>query len=329
MNKKRASNAKQAAGSPKRQAAPTQADQAPRSRDELRRAQLMRVQKKRRRKKAALSLVLFLLILCVGAVLTLTVFFHISNYEIKGNSRYTAQEIIDASGIAKGENLFLCKTEQAAGRIQEKLPYVDTVTIRRKLPDKLVITVEEAQLKLAVQQGNAWLVMTGGGKVLEIGATELPQGAAELKGVAVKSASPGKQAVFPPKMQQAETATQAGESTQAGEEGGQSLEKTVLDHLLQAARQAGLADMTQIDLTNLNDIRVTWRGRIVLLLGEDEHLAQKMGLGLEVIARQDADGTEKKGSINLTIPKKAFFSETIETEPAQPPAAQVTSQPAA
>lgn len=322
MNQKTASNVKRATGPHKKRAVPAQADHTPRSRDEERRAQRLRDQKKRRRKKAVLYFVLFLLILCVGTVLTFTVFFHIAGYEIKGNSRYTAQEIIAAAEIAQGENLFLCKTGQAAERIQEKLPYVESVTIRRKLPDKLVITVQEAQFKLAVQQGNAYLIMTGGGKVLEIGATELPEGAALLKGVAVKSASPGKQAEFLP----AGAAAQTGESVQDGQAKSQPPEKTVLEHVLQAAQQAGLDDITQIDLTDLEDIKVTCQGRMELLLGEDDQLAQKIGLGLEVIARQDADGTQKKGSINLTIAKKAFFSETIETEDTAPSATQPATQ---
>lgn len=320
MNQRKASN-NQAAGPNKKRTAPAQAGQTPRSRDEIRRAQQLRAQKKRRRKKAALCLALFLLILCVGAVLAFTVFFHISDYEIKGNSRYTAQEIADASGIAKGENLFLCKTEQAAARIQEKLPYVESVSIKRKLPDKLIITVQETQLKLAVQQGNSYLILTGGGKVLEIGAAELPDGAALLKGVAVKSASPGKEAIFPTQAQE--------ETARDGQGASQSPEKTVLEHVLQAAQQAGLTGITQIDLTDLEDIRVTYQGRMELLLGEDEQLAQKMGLGLEVIARQDADGTKKKGSINLTISKKAFFSEKIDPVETTQPATQSATQPAA
>lgn len=314
MNQRTISNQKRAAGPRKRPAAPVPEASAPRSRDEIRREQQLRALKKRRRKKAILSLVLFLLILCVGAVLMFTVFFHISDFEVKGNSRYTAQEIIEASGIAKGENLFLCKTEQAAGQMAEKLPYVESVTIKRKLPDKLVVTVQEAQLRLAVQQGNSYLIMTGSGKVLEIGATKLPEGAALLKGVEVKSASPGKQVSFPPKVQESTQAAQETVSAQQ-QESGQSREKTVLDHLLQAAQEAGLSEITLIDLSDLEDIRVTYQGRMELLLGDDGQLAQKMKLGLEVIAREEESNPDKKGSINLTIPKKAFFSETV--EPAQ------------
>ena len=282
MKQKKNSNLKRAAGPQKRPAAPAQADQTPRSRDEIRREQQLRSLKKRRRKKAILYLVLFLLLLCVGAVLTFTVFFHIADFEVKGNSRYQAQEVIEASGIAKGENLFLCKTEQAAGRIAEKLPYVESVTIKRKLPDKLVITVKEAQLKLAVQQGNSYLIMT-----------------------------------------ESESARAASETVGEQQANGQSQEKTVLDHLLDAVQETGLSGITRIDLSDLGDIRVVYQGRMEMLLGEDDQLAQKLKLGQEVIAREEESNPDKKGSINLTIPKKAFFSETI--EPAQTSKA---SQPA-
>lgn len=302
------------------------------SRDEQRRAQQLRVQKKRRRRKLLLFAVLFLLILGVGTVLILFVFFHITGFEVQGNSRYTAEEVIGASGIAEGENLFLCNTEKAAARITEKLPYVESVSIERRLPDKLVITVEEAQLKLAVQQGNSYLILTGSGKVLEIGATELPEGAVLLKGVRVKSATPGQQASFPPETT-AQTQTESGDQTQETTQPQapvQSASKTVLDHLLQAVQQAGFSGITQIDLTDPEDIRLTYQGRIELLLGEDDGLAQKLSLGMEVIAREEENNPEPKGILNLTIPKKAFFRETVEPETkAVPTQAETQAKPAA
>ena len=58
MKQKKNSNLKRAAGPQKRPAAPAQADQTPRSRDEIRREQQLRSLKKRRRKKAILYLCL-------------------------------------------------------------------------------------------------------------------------------------------------------------------------------------------------------------------------------------------------------------------------------
>ena len=122
MNQKKNSNQKRTAGPQKRPAAPAQAEQTQRSRDEIRREQQLRSLKKRRRKKAILYLVLFLLLLCVGAVLTFTVFFHIAAFEVKGNSRYNAQEIIEASGIAKGENLFCAKQSRRPDGLRKSSP---------------------------------------------------------------------------------------------------------------------------------------------------------------------------------------------------------------
>ena len=127
--------------------------------------------------------------------------------------------------MPKGKTFSYAKQSRRPDGLQKKLPYVESVTIKRKLPDKLVITVKEAQLKLAVQQGNSYLIMTGSGKVLEIGATELPEGAALLKGVEVKSASPGKQASFPPKEQESESARAASETVGEQQANGQSQEK--------------------------------------------------------------------------------------------------------
>lgn len=244
MKQKKNSNLKRAAGPQKRPAAPAQAEQTPRSRDEIRREQQLRSLKKRRRKRQSFILCCFASSLR-GRGADVHGVFHIADFEVKGNSRYQAQEVIEASGIAKGENLFLCKTEQAAGRIAEKLPYVESVTIKRKLPDKLVITVKEAQLKLAVQQGNSYLIMTGSGKVLEIGATELPEGAALLKGVEVKSASPGKQASFPPKEQESESARAASETVGEQQANGQSQEKRCLTICWMLCRRQGFPELRE------------------------------------------------------------------------------------
>ena len=50
-----------------------------------------------------LSLIIILVVVAAGCV----VFFRVGEITVSGVSRYTAQDIIDASGVEKGDNLFL------------------------------------------------------------------------------------------------------------------------------------------------------------------------------------------------------------------------------
>ena len=66
------------------------------------------VRKKRRRRKQNLSLyytAIFFLVAVVGIILSLTVFFNVKEVIVTGNSIYTNNDIILASGIKTGDNL--------------------------------------------------------------------------------------------------------------------------------------------------------------------------------------------------------------------------------
>ena len=78
-------------------------------------------------------------------------------------------EVIEASGIQLGDNLFLLNKYEAARSIAEQLPYIDIedIRIRRELPDTLLIDVAECGTPLAViQDGSAWL-LSPKGKIVE------------------------------------------------------------------------------------------------------------------------------------------------------------------
>ena len=112
---------------------------------------------------------LSVLVICGAVVAALTLFFRVDTIRVTGNDRYTEDEVIQASGIQLGDNLFLLNKYEAARSIAEKLPYIDIedIWIRRELPDTLLIDVAECGTPLAViQDGSAWLVSPKG-KIVE------------------------------------------------------------------------------------------------------------------------------------------------------------------
>lgn len=115
-----------------------------------------------------------------------TVFFQVETLAVTGNSRYTQEEIIAASGVQVGNNLFRMNKKQISQQILRQLPYVESVSILRGLPSTITFQVTEwdavAQVEVYAQgqtqesgseeetqqaaAQEAWLISVGG-KLLE------------------------------------------------------------------------------------------------------------------------------------------------------------------
>lgn len=123
---------------------------------------------KKRRRFGFLYKMLVVIAMIVAVAMGATVFFRVEEMVVSGNVRYTAQQVIDASGIVQGDNLFGMNKFDTARRIRRQLPYVEGVNIRRGWPDALLITVIEsrAAARLSGEEGE-WLISKSG-KVLEL-----------------------------------------------------------------------------------------------------------------------------------------------------------------
>ncbi len=87
-------------------------------------------------------------LMCVVAVIVAltvgaTVFFRVERVTVSGNQRYTQEEIIAASGIQLGDNLYSLNKVRIDRSIRTTLPYVGELTINRALPSTILITVTE------------------------------------------------------------------------------------------------------------------------------------------------------------------------------------------
>ena len=95
------------------------------------------MKKSRHRRSGAVFKVLAVLITAVSILLAMSVFFKISRIDVAGAESYSPEEIIEASGIEVGENLFFVDRFGAASHIFAELPYIDTVTVSRKVYPEL------------------------------------------------------------------------------------------------------------------------------------------------------------------------------------------------
>ena len=106
----------------------------------------MRHNRKRKRGRRRFGLLFKLLCgaaLVAAATLGATVFFQVETIAVTGNSRYTQDEIIAASGVQVGDNLFRMNKKQISQEILHQLPYVESVSILRGLPSTITFQVTE------------------------------------------------------------------------------------------------------------------------------------------------------------------------------------------
>lgn len=124
--------------------------------------------RRRRRGRFSFLLKLFAFLVAAAAmVAAITLFFRMDHIVVSGNERYSEQEVVAASGLSTGGNLYFLNKFDVKEAIFAQLPYVEEVRINRKLPDTLLIEVRECKAVAGVgTPGGIWLI-SDQGKLLE------------------------------------------------------------------------------------------------------------------------------------------------------------------
>lgn len=235
-------------------------------------------------------LFMFLLVLSAAAALSLTVLFKISDIDVTGSSHYSRQQIIEESGIKKGDNLFLTKTEQSSERIREKLPYLGTVAVKRKFPAKIEISVQEDTVYGAAAFGKKYVIIGGGGNALDL-VNSIPNGCTELQGLEVKYA-------------------QAGKLVQYKDAGSENVLKTVME----ALQKNGLSNITAVDFSKSYRIMAVYDNRIRINFGIPSDLDYKMKF-VKSLLKNNIKSTDR-GTLNMSVASdtnKAYFDPNYDT----------------
>lgn len=236
------------------------------------------VQRKKHRHHvlAGFYILLFLIVVAAAVVLSLTVLFKINSVSVTGTSRYTEAQIVQASGIRNGDNLFLIKTGDSAAKIRQQLPYLGKVTVSRAFPTGVKISVEETSEWGAVPFEDGYAILGEDGTVLERTATP-SKSCMQLKGIALKQAQVGFHAQF-------------SDATREG----------VFRTVMAALEKSGLGkQITAADFTKSTKILLTYENRVVLNLGEPTDLDYKFKFA-DSLLKNNIKKTEK-GNLNLSV----------------------------
>ncbi|MCM1486834.1 MAG: FtsQ-type POTRA domain-containing protein, partial [Firmicutes bacterium] len=127
------------------------------------------VKKKKTGKYTLYYMLLGIVVAAVLTVLSVTVLFNITNFEVTGEVSYSDEEIIDACGIIEGENLLRVDIGKAEEAIVTKLVYVDSAEIHRGFPNRLTIKVEAAKPVACFAYGSStYYLVSAKGRLLEV-----------------------------------------------------------------------------------------------------------------------------------------------------------------
>ena len=135
-----------------------------------RRRRRRRIHRRRHREARGgdiVPVILCVLLTPVAIVVAITVFFRVSDIKVTGESGYPDYSIIEASNIEIGQNMFMFDKFKVIDGIFEQMPYLDEISIRRRLPDTVEIIVTRCTAVATIEGEDGWYLIDSKGKLLE------------------------------------------------------------------------------------------------------------------------------------------------------------------
>ena len=218
-----------------------------------------------RRRRSSFSGPLMFAVAIVAAIFVMSVFFRVSDIQVKGNVHYTPEEIIRASAIEEGDNLFFFDRIAATSRALSKLPYIEDVAIERRLPNKVIITVEESSALAYLELGEEQWTLDHRCKVLGKAAEGETEELIPVVGI-----RPGTLMIG----EQMETEDQDVEQVE------------FLAAILDQIEARGLTEnVDQIDFSDPKSPEFRYMGRYTVVLGPEAQLEHKFGMFVTVLEK--------------------------------------------
>ena len=271
----------------------------PMSRDELRQKKYLERRRKRRRNRIIGYSAAIVVLLIAAIVLSITVFFKIGSFVVTGDEVYNSETIIEASELKIGDNMFMFSKSDVSSLVEEKLPYIESLAIKRSPTGKLTFTVTAAKAVMAIDKGDSYVLLSHNCKVLEDAAETIDEGVAIINTSAVISAVTGRTAEF--------------------ENSSDCETLTKLEDILLAN---SIGKITQINILDYTNIRLKYDMRVTLKIGTLSSFEEKLDFINATLNKLDNDEPNFNGTVDFTIENKAFINfgeDAMTTAPAETP----------
>ena len=239
----------------------------------------------RARRRRGFSRPLIFVVVVVAAIFVLSLFFRVEDIRVEGNTHYTDEEIIRAIDIEEGDNLFFFDRFAAISRVFSKLPYIEEVTLKRALPNRITITVEESTALAYLILGDEEWTMDHNCKILGKAA----EGETDLL-VPIVNFDPGTLFI--------------GERLTAAS--GDDAPVDYLNEILTQLEGRGLVpEIDRINFENMNSPEIVYNGRFTVVMGGYSQVDDKFAMLSGVLETLKAGDM---GVIDLSDGRTAKFS---------------------
>lgn len=213
-------------------------------------------------------------------VMGMSVFFKVGTITVSGAEVYSAWAVREASGIEEGDSLLTFSRARATAQIQAKLPYVEKSRIGIKLPETVIIYIEEMDVAYAIKSSDGvWWLMTSSGRMVEqINAADA-ENYTQVLGVTVESPKANEDAVATENTPVGTDATgEAGEATESVPvtvTGAQRLYSAL--QILQALEANDIVgEAASVNVSRLEDIILWYGNRYQVNLGDTSRMEYKI-----------------------------------------------------
>ena len=239
----------------------------------------------RARRRRGFSRPLIFVVVVVASIFALSLFFRVEDIQVEGNTHYTDDEIIRAIDIEEGDNLFFFDRFAAISRVFSKLPYIEEVSLKRALPNRITISVTESRAMAYLILGDEEWTMDHNCKILGKAAEGET---ADL--VPIVNFDPGTLFI--------------GERLTAAN--GNETPVDYLNEILIQVEGRNLGpEIDRIDFENPNSPEIVYNGRFTFVLGRYSQVSQKFAIlpgTLQALKAGDA------GVVDLSDGMKAIYS---------------------
>lgn len=236
---------------------------------------VMRKASSGKRKFAVLAVVL--VILAAALTVCVQLFFVIGKIKVEGNYHYTEQEIIEKSGISVGQNMYAVNIGNAESEILSRLSGINSASIKRVLPDTVVISVVEHIPAMYVAVGDSYYILSSGMLVLR-STTDIE--AIEKEGLI---------RIYTPDI----TGCIAGQQLETADSDIAHLAADIYSSLC----EVGMNENTgEINITDKFNITLKYGGAYTVKLGNALRIDEKLGMAKQMIEKAEV----KKGIIDVS-----------------------------
>lgn len=259
-----------------------------------------------RNRRILFGTVAVVVVAAVFAVLSLTVLFNVSEVKVaKAGKHYQPEQIIEAADVDVGDNMVATNWDRVKEKVEQKLPYVLSLEIKKTVSGKITFSVVDDTATLVFKTSKGYALADANCKVLEI-VKEKPKN----KGLTLLTVKNRINA-------------DPGETISFSDDG----ESILYDTIRTAIKNSGIGNITGIDISDPENIYLEYQNRYRLYLGNSEDIEYKLREAKKIIAEEDENDPNQIGEINLSILKKVYVEKLDTLEETTTAKKDVTTQP--